>query len=222
MKCWICGVEASTGEHKIKKSDLISIFGHVSLRHQLYLHNISNRNIPVKGLTVGILKSGGRLCAMCNNQRTQPFDRSWTILSDALRAKGTLRPGGHIDLGRIFPGSTRKSMLNVHLYFVKLFGCVIAEKSLPIEIGGFSQAILDSTPHPKIHLAISPMNYGLDFAAAGYSDMSTSQVDGTILYATWLLTLDRFSVRVIYSDPSEHRKGSVDSWHPASIKNFYG
>lgn len=26
-KCWICGEDATTGEHKTKKSDLKSVFG---------------------------------------------------------------------------------------------------------------------------------------------------------------------------------------------------
>lgn len=218
MKCWVCGDKARTGEHTIKKSDLSAIFGHVSQNRPLYRHVASQRNVPVKGLNVDLLKSGGRLCAPCNNQRSQPFDRSWERLSAALRAKTALRPGDRIDLCKVFPGAVRKSMLNVHLYFVKLFGCIIAENSLPIDIHEFSQAILSASAHPKVHLAISPLTYGLPFASVGYSDMNTAQVKGRVEYATWFLTLDRFSVRVMYAEPTEHRKGLIDSWHPSTIK----
>ena len=218
MKCWVCGDEARTGEHTIKRSDLNAIFGHVCQNRPLYRHTAAQRNTTVKGLNVGLLKSGGLLCAPCNNQRTQAFDRAWERLSAALRARPALRPGGRIDLGSVFPGAVRKSMLNVHLYFVKLFGCLIAENSLPIDIHGFSQAILNASAHPNIHLAISPLTYGLPFASVGYSDLNTAQVNGRVTYATWLLTLDRFTVRIMYAEPTEHRKGLIDSWHPSTIK----
>jgi hypothetical protein len=178
MKCWVCGDEARTGEHTIKKSDLSAIFGHVSQNRPLYRHVASQRNVPVKGLNVDLLKSGGRLCAPCNNQRSQPFDRSWERLSAALRAKTALRPGDRIDLGKVFPGAVRKSMLNVHLYFVKLFGCIIAENSLPIDIHEFSQAILSASAHPKVHLAISPLTYGLPFASVGGNCQCSCRLDG--------------------------------------------
>lgn len=201
----------------IKKSDLSAIFGKVDQNHQLYRHTSSQKNVPVKGLKVDLLKSGALLCALCNNQRTQSFDRSWARLSAALRAKTAFRPGDRIDLGKVFPGAVRKSMLNVHLYFVKLFGCIVAEYGLPIDISGFSQAILNTSAHPKIYLAISPHIHGLRSASAGYSDLSYDQVNGCVLYATWYLTLDRFSVRVMYAEPTGHREGLIASWHPSTV-----
>lgn len=217
MKCWVCGNDARTGEHTIKRSDLRAIFGHVSQDRPLYQHTAKNRNIPVKGLNVDLLKSGGRLCAHCNNQRTQPFDKAWERLSAALRAKKVIRSGECIDLGKVFPGSVKKSMLHVHLYFVKLFGCLIAENALPIDIEGFSQAILNTRAHPNIYLAISPITHGLASASVGYSDLNLAEHNGRTAYATWLLTLDRFTVRVMYAEPTEHRKGLIDSWHPSAI-----
>lgn len=218
MKCWVSGDDARTGEHMVKKSDLHGVFGHVSQNHLLYRHSALRRNVPVKGLNVGLLKFGGLMCARCNNQRSQAYDRAWEHLSAALRIKPTLQPGGRIDLGKIFPGTVRKSMLNVHLYFVKLFGCTVVERSLPIDIRGFSQAILNATAHQKVHLAISPFTCGLPSASVGYSDLAIAPCNRVISYATWLYRLDRFTVRVMYAEPSEHRKGLIDSWHPSSVK----
>lgn len=217
MKCWVCDNDACTGEHTIKRSDLRAIFGHVSQDRPLYRHTAKKRNVLVKGLNVDLLKSGGRLCAHCNNQRTQPFDNAWGRLSAALRAKKVIRSGECIDLGKVFPGSVKKSMLHVHLYFVKLFGCLIAENALPIDIEGFSQAILNSVAHPKVYLAVSPLTYGLASASVGYSDLNLAEKNGGTAFAAWLLTLDRFTVRVMYAEPTEHRKGLVDAWHPSSI-----
>ena len=111
-------------------------------------------------------------------------------------------------------------MLHVHLYFVKLFGCLIEENALSIDITGFSQAILNTASHPKVHLAISPLTYGLPFASVGYSDLQLAKLNRKIVYATWLLTLDKFTVRIVYAEPTEHRKGLIDSWHPSSITKY--
>jgi hypothetical protein len=164
------------------------------------------------------MKSDARLCAMCNSQRTQPYDRAWEKLSAYLRSRPNISGGDRIKLGKIFPRAVHKSMLHVHLFFVKLFGCLIAENSIPIAISDFSDAILNNTAHDNIYLAISSYTDGITFGSAGYSDLSTTQLNNRIVYATWIYTLDRFSIRVMYAEPTEHRKGLIDSWHPFSLK----
>lgn len=218
MKCWICGDEARTGEHSIKKSDLTAIFGRVQQNQTIYRHSASRRNVPVKGLNVDLLKSAALLCAKCNNERTQPHDRAWQSLSATLRSRPLLRLRDRIDLGKVFPGAVQKSMLNAHLFFVKLFGCLISENSLPIDIRGFAQSLLSASAHPNVHIAISPFTYGLFFGSVGYSDLNIAQLDGRTVYATWLYTLDRFTVRIMYAEPTEHRMGLIDSWHPSKSK----
>jgi hypothetical protein len=49
-------------------------------------------------------------------------------------------------------------MTNVHLFFLKLFGCIISEAlanghEVPIDIKSFSKAIMAGRPHPEVHLA---------------------------------------------------------------------
>ena len=57
MNCWICGSPANSGEHRIKASDLRLVFGHVSQKHPLLLHNEIQRNRPIKGIKADALKS---------------------------------------------------------------------------------------------------------------------------------------------------------------------
>ena len=218
MKCWICGDDARTSEHLIKATDMRAIFGHVRQDRPLYRRSASQRNVRVKGINAEIMKSDALLCSRCNNERTQPYDRAWGTLSEILRSKPRIRGGDRIDIGKMFPGAVHKSMLQVHLYFVKLFGCLVVENSIPLDIGVFSKAILDDVPHPRVHLAISPYTDGIASGSAGYSDLDTAQLNGRIVYATWQYILDRFSVRVMYADPTEHRKGLIDSWHPSTIR----
>jgi hypothetical protein len=218
MKCWICGNEARTGEHLIKASDLRAIFGSVRQTRPVYLTSANRKNLPVKGVNANIFKSAALLCGQCNNERTQPFDRAWEALSRYLRKHGKLAGGDRIDLSKVFPGSVHKSMLSVHLYFVKLFGCLIAGNSIPIE--PFASAIVESAPHPKVHLALSSYVDRVPSGSAGYSDLDTAQLNGQVVYATWMYILDRFSIRIMYAEPGEHRRGLVNSWHPSSPAKY--
>lgn len=195
-----------------------SIFGHIHQSQPIYRHSASRRNVPVKGINAAIMKSDALLCSRCNNQRTQPHDRAWETLAAHLRSRPQISRKTRINLGKVFPGAVHKSMLHVHLFFVKLFGCLIAENSISIDLSSFSNAILNNTAHPKVHLAISPHIDGIISVSAGYSDLDTAQLNNRIVFATWLYILDRFSIRVIYAEPTEHRKGLIDSWHPSSIR----
>jgi hypothetical protein len=217
MKCWICGADADSGEHVIKASDLRSVFGHVSAQHPLYLSTDLRRNQRVKGQRADILKLNARICGKCNTQRTQPYDLAWEQLSRYLRSrKRVLKPNERIGLHKVFPGSVKRSMVGVHLYFVKLLGCHIAEHHMAIDLGPFSQALLHGSAHPLVYLAFcSPIDGGLK--SVGYTDMSVVRKQGKISFAVWFYCLDRFAVRVMYAEPGEHRQGLIDSWHPSKI-----
>ena len=220
MKCWICGGMADSGEHRIKASDLRDLFGRVSPDRPLYYHDEQQRNRLVKGLKANILKSSARLCVKCNNERTQPFDRAWERLSKSLRRRRFhLEIGERIKLQKVFPGHVEKSMLAVHLYFAKVFGCQIAEHHVPIDLSEFSDAILKCRPHPKLHLALCPPvdNVGV---SAGGSEITASQLGERVMYAVWFYILDRLTVRVMFAEVGEKRRGLVDSWHPSENKKI--
>ena len=217
MKCWICGDSADTGEHLIKASDMRTIFGHIRQNRPVFMHSAFRRNVLVKGINVDLLKSGARICQRCNNERTQPYDQAWQILSAYLRSTSHLKVGNRINLSNIFPGVVHKSMLHVHLYFVKRFGCLIAENLIPIDVGSLSSSILNRMAHPRIFLAVSQHTNGNTSGLAGYSDLGAARLDDRVVFAVWHYILDRFSVRIIYAEPTEHRKGLIDSWHPSTI-----
>ena len=146
MKCWICGEDANSGEHLIKASDLKSLFGQVTNRSPLYFHSDAVRNQPIQGLKSDKLKFSSRICARCNNQRTQTHDHAWETLSNYIRSRQPpIQRGTVVRLDKAFPGSVRQSMLDVHLFFLKLFGCLIVEHSIPMDIAPFSEAILHGT-----------------------------------------------------------------------------
>ena len=215
MKCWICGAEADTGEHRTKASDLRAIFGRVHQHRPLYIHDAEQRNKVVPGLRSSALVFGALLCAECNNETTQPYDRAWEKLSKYLRNRSPLRRSQLICLQRVFPGAVKRSLLDVHLYFLKLFGCLIQEHGIPIDITEFSAAIQNRRPHQHVFLALS--SYADGVRSAGYSDLNVVMLDGRAAFAVWLYVLESFSVRVMYALPGERRQGLVGAWHPNSV-----
>jgi hypothetical protein len=125
--CWICGLnEATSGEHKTKRSDLLAVLGSPTQEQPFFYNDLERRNKPVGGLNAKILKAPTRICTECNTTRTQPHDRAWECMSDRLRAR-QFRVGQWVRANSIFPHYTGREMTNVHLYFLKLFGCMICE-----------------------------------------------------------------------------------------------
>jgi hypothetical protein len=218
MKCWICGTEAKTGEHLAKRSDLKAIFPSASQKSPLFLSKDLRRNVKIGSIDNDHLKSNALICAYCNNARTAHHDKAWEKLSKYLREKKTqIKTREIIKLNKVFPGSTNKSMLDVHLFFVKLFGCAIIEHNIPIEITGFSEAIMNQKPHPLIHLAISPFTDEGIRNHIGRSNMEMESINGKCMYAIWFYIVGHLLVYIIYAEPTERRKGLVHAWHPTTI-----
>jgi hypothetical protein len=154
--CWICKAEeATTREHRSKRSDLKAVLGD---RGSLYLHNDLRRNRKVQSINSTLVMFSASICNTCNSGRTQPYDRAWETLSDALRTrKPAIKPGDIIRADRIFPYKTSEQMRNVHLFFAKWLGCEIVESNIPVSPGidTAAQAIIQGKPHPNIWLAFA-------------------------------------------------------------------
>lgn len=216
-KCWICGNDGDTGEHKSKRSDLRSVFGTPSQTQPLYLHDGRRKNRCIGSLDAKVLKSPSRLCANCNNSRTQPHDRAWERMSGWLRTRRpAITPGTIVRANRIFPYDTAREMLNVHLYFAKLFGCHILEGAMPIDIETLADAILREVAHPGMYLKFGCSSSLEGHVMVGMSDvhLQTRPSDGSCAFATWLYEVDNLVVNVMYAAPGERREGLINAWHP--------
>lgn len=212
-KCWICGDVATTGEHKSKRSDLRDVFGAPTQAAPLFYHDGRVKNRRVGSLDAKVLKSPARLCANCNNSRTQPYDFAWENLSGALRTRRpALAAGMSVRANSIFPYDTARCMRDVHLYFVKLFGCHIEALDMALDIKGFSEAILNDTPHPNVYLKFG-VNKG---SVTGSSDvwLSVPPAGASSSFATWYYWVDKLAVNVMFARDSEKRQGLLGAWHP--------
>jgi hypothetical protein len=220
--CWICGGGPLTGEHLVKKSDLRAIFGPVTQSAPLYLNDRRTKNRRIGSLDSKLLKSAGRICAYCNGTRTQPYDRAWETFSRAYRASmPRLRPGAVFRAGVAFPYNTAREMLNVHLYFAKLFGCHIKAYNVPIPIGGFARAIMEGRAHPKLYLkfGIGPEIAGEGYIGTSEMNVATKGSDGSVAFATWFHSVAGLTVNVSYAVDGERRQALIGAWHPRQRSN---
>lgn len=214
MQCWICGEPASSGEHKLKASDLRAQFKNISQQKPLYLHTQARKNLRIGSIKKSrALKSSVLLCHDCNTNLTAPYDKAWEKLSKHLRNAKGLRKGIIVKISKFFPGCTKQGMLNVHLYFVKLFGCAIKEQGIPIDIGPFQQSILTGIAHPKVRIAIG-VNKSM---TTGSSDLELASLNGKPAFATWFYVTGCIAVNIMYAEPTERRQGLIGAWHPSTI-----
>ena len=211
-QCWICKQEAKTGEHLIKASDLRDLFGKISQKCPVFLHRDDERNLRINTIRSCELKSNALLCENCNTSRTSPHDKAWEILSHYLRNRDDLKVGLHVRMNKPFPSNVKEHMLSVHLYFAKLFGCLILDGKIPIDIEPFRRAILDGKPHPNLHIAIC---YQPDLGS-GFTNIEMS-TNSRVVFVTWMYLVMPIAVNVMYAEPDQHRIGLNGSWHPSKF-----
>lgn len=216
--CWICGVNnADSGEHKTKRSDLAEVLGSPTQDRPLYFSDVKRRNKHIQSLNAPILKSPIRICHGCNTARTQPHDRAWEQMSKQLRSR-PLVIARWVRPNRIFAYDGRRKMVEVQLFFLKLFGCMLEEvkadgKDVPIDVAEFSKAIMDGEPHPGVHLMLGKYD-----GTVGRTNLYCYKAEGGSVLAYWAYQLKGFSVCVIYVRGDEWGRPH-DLWHPRSQRN---
>ena len=215
MTCWICGDPANTREHRTKASDLRSLFGIPTQADPIYFHTAKRKNFRVGSLKASVLKFTNRICIRCNSATTQPHDFAWQRFSEVLRARvPPIAPNTYIRPSRIFPYDSRRAMLNVHLYFLKVFGCQILEGNIRIDTAPFADAILKGQPHPNVYLTFGPAPSGLPLRLSGSSDVDVAMLDERCAFATWFYHVGNLWVNVMYAIDGERRDGLKHAWNP--------
>ena len=107
-------------------------------------------------------------------------------------------------------------MLNVHLYFVKVFGCHIAGNDIPIDVTGFSNAIMNEEAHPYVYLKFGGGQVFAGKPITGMSDiwLASASYGGSTTFATWFYDVDGIGINVMFAIDGEKRRGLVGAWHP--------
>lgn len=211
IPCWICGAaDADSHEHAIKLTDLRSALRAPTQQQPLFFHNDLRRNQRIGSFKADRLRFDTPICQECNTTRTQPHDFAWTDVADALRARA---PSGsfYVRGNRIFSYDTSRAMRAMHLYFVKLFGCLLQDGNVSFDLASFSNAIMKERAHPNIYL-----RFGRSDIPVGRSDLGLvrDRIINEAAFASWFLHIGSVGVNVMYALPGQNRQGLVDSWHP--------
>ncbi len=220
MECWICSSEGNTGEHLIKASDLKSHFKEISESHPVYHHTDAKKNVRIKSVKSNKLKSDALICAHCNNNLSQPYDKAWERLSGYLRNNWEkVLTQRIIPLKDIFPGEIEQSMLYIQLFFVKLFGCRIIEHEVPIEIKSFSRAFLGNEMHKNIFISFGQRRGKKNIKIAGMTPINTVNFDNIPVFASWFYIIDELAVNIIYDTRKINKKLLRECWTPSNHGN---
>lgn len=218
-KCWICGGDATTGEHLIKRSDLKQIFGEPQIGAPLFLHNVNKTNLKVQGLNSKALKLEKSLCSKCNNQVTQPYDRAWEQLSAFIAEhKDRLRPQSIIRADRVYATHSNLMMRYVQLYFVKLFGCLIVSNVIDFDLSSFARSLQSRKFHPDVFLKFGCVPRSEQIVGVAGLSTAIENRSGVIAGAQWFYELEGIAVNVIYSPVPGLWTDTDGSWHPARKK----
>jgi hypothetical protein len=220
------GNPADSGEHRIKRSDLKSVAGVFSQSDPLYLHSAKHKNRRIGSLDAKALKYSQSLCQFCNNTRTRSHDLAWQELSETLRfQQPPIIAGQRIRTSRIFPYNTRHTMRHVHLYIVKMLGCMLIEGGVTeIDIGPFANAILNNRVHPNVYAAFgpAPKDEGEDNVIAGSSDLEMDLLeDGQCAFAACIHHVGNLWIRIMYATDGENRQKRKPQTRHRDFEQFF-
>ena len=190
-------------------------FGAVSPNAPLFFHDEHGRNRKLGSVKSDHVKSAKVMCRRCNDTRTQPFDQDWATLSAELeRRSRSLSARNRIKLRQLFPGWANHAARNIHLYFVKLFGCRIAGEDVPLSIDPFANAIQNETICDGLSL-IFCRDATHQVGRHAFVSAIQARYDGpTIVCAGWTYALDRFYVEVMWFKNLQSFQGIKGHWNP--------
>lgn len=232
MICWICNVnDTDSHEHRTKRSDLKLEINSISQNNPIYLREmqelkdgkkILSKNKRIGSFNAEILKYQHTICHDCNTSKSQKHDKAWENFSKKLKLLIPLvsLQNQSLRFNKIFPYKTSYEMQNVHLFFVKLFGCQIIESEfrlknkIPIDIKSFSEAILNQRIHPRIYLSFKYRKQTITIAENSDVHVFINEATNEVAYATWLYCTGNLVVNIMYALPNEKREGLKSAWHP--------
>lgn len=211
QRCWVCGGNANTAEHKLKASDHRLVFGRAP---KTFMHSKQKINEVIQGPKSKHLKFRPSLCSLCNSERTQPFDFAWEkLISWLIDNEKTLSVKNGINLETVFGLSCGKEAECINLFFVKQLGCQSVEHHIDLPILGFAVSILFSIPHPRIFLKFFLLPKK-EMPRLVSGDVSVLEKSGQPVSATWWYAVNRIGVLVTFAPEVIGINDEVYGWSP--------
>jgi hypothetical protein len=155
----------------------------------------SGKKSLVQGPDSGLLKYSNNLCAKCNNERSQPYDRAYDLFASYIRHNfGKLKRTLVLNTTSVFGKHQAKSkQQELFLYFMKAFGCQLHDKGFPVP-QELRDALLGSS-YPKtfrVSIALNDefLEFLQNFPFEGSRDQSGAPVD--FFWAQFMPTIGQF------------------------------
>jgi len=132
--CWICKQVADSAEHRVKKSDLVSLHGTGSYKGEDALVLVrEGKEFLIQGPNSKVVKYKKNLCAKCNNDLSQPFDKAYeSFINYFLHNESIVLKRRFIDFKDVYGDEFEVGQRDLYKYFVKSFGCRLANDGYPI------------------------------------------------------------------------------------------
>lgn len=132
--CWICKKTADSAEHRIKKSDLVTLHGSGPYKGENTLLMLrGDQKIPIQGPNSKVVKYKKILCANCNNNFSQPFDKAYELFVEyILNNENLIVKRRFVDFRDVYGDEFEVGQCNLYKYFVKSFGCRLANDDHPV------------------------------------------------------------------------------------------
>lgn len=132
--CWICGAPSDSREHVIKRSDLSRRYGKLPFDQTGGMLHVKGKiSRRIQSSNSKSLKYPLIICSECNNERSQPWDKAyekfekWLFHNSALIFKQRF-----VDLEEVYGAEVSFSCPNLYKYFVKAFGCRLADSGMSV------------------------------------------------------------------------------------------
>ena len=118
----------------MKRSDLINLHGSGSYKGESALVLVrEGRKIPIPGSNSKVVKYKKNLCAKCNNDFSQSFDKAYEVFAAyLLQNEATILKRRFIDFKDVYGDEFEVGQRNLYKYFVKSFGCRLANDGYPV------------------------------------------------------------------------------------------
>ena len=136
--CWICGANADSAEHRMKKSDLIRAYGKGPYKGPTAIAHVrENKETLIQGPRSKTIKYSQSLCQHCNTTYTQPFDCAYDEFIDwIMKNEKIVLHQRVIDLKQIYGGEWENKQQDLYKYLAKSFGCrlIDAGSTVPSDV----------------------------------------------------------------------------------------
>jgi len=212
--CWICGLKADSGEHKIKRSDLKLLIGDPTQQNPMHwFEGRDSRSVKVGSIKSKKLHFENKICSKCNNVRTQNADQAWQRLSEYINKHiDDIRVHGKVSLSDAYAGPNQEFKIDLQLFFVKLLGCYIIDVKVPVSLVPLAQSIIDREACPSVYLMFSLV--ASEFESVHISELRSFGFSGRVDYLVFQYSVGDLVVFVIYDPRRLERKILRKSFHP--------